>query len=233
MRAIQITEASGKPAPEAWYRNALGMAYQAHDEAAVARMGTALLKSYPTKDNFRNALAIYRSSGSMPANTELDLLRLIRASGTAGRNEYLSLASVADLKSLHGEVKSAVEEGRRAGALAAADGAEMLAANNARIAADRASLPGDEAKARSAANGRLALNLGDAYFGYGEYGKAAELFRLALEKGGVDASVANMRLGEALVMGGRRADAEAAFRAVAGPGAELAGLWLTWLAMRG
>jgi hypothetical protein len=134
---------------------------------------------------------------------------------------------------LHGEVKSAVEEGRRAGVLAAADGAEMLAANNARIAADRASLPGDEAKARSAANGRLALNLGDAYFGYGEYGKAAELFRLALEKGGVEASIANMRLGEALVMGGWRADAEAAFRAVAGPGAELAGLWLTWLAMRG
>jgi hypothetical protein len=231
LRAIQLTEASGKPVPEAWYRNALGMAYQARDDAAVARMNAALLKSYPTKDNFRNALAIYRSSGSMPQDAELDLLRLVRASGTAGKNEYLVLASLADEAGLHGEVKSAIEEGRRAGILAAADGAQSLASNNAKIAADRASLPGDEARARATAKGGFAVRIGDAYFGYGDYGKAAELFRLALREGGVDAAMVNMRLGEALAAGGQRAEAEAAFRAVAGPRAGLAGLWLAWLAM--
>ncbi len=233
LRAIQLSEASGKPAPEGWYRNALGLAYQTHDNAVVARMNAALLKSYPSKDNFKNALAIYRSSTSMPPNTELDLLRLIRASGTAQRNEYLALASVADQARLHGEVQGAIEEGRRAGVLGASDGAPLLVGNSAKIAADRASLPGDEAKARSGANGRLALNIGDAYFGYGEYAKAADLFRVALQKGDVDPAQARLRLGEALAMGGQRADAEAAFRAVTGPDAELANLWLSWLAMRG
>ncbi|MDB5692904.1 MAG: tetratricopeptide repeat protein [Alphaproteobacteria bacterium] len=233
LRAIQLTEASGKPAPEAWYRNVLAIAYPAHDEAVIARMNAALLKSYPTKDNFRNALAIYRASASMPPNSELDLLRLIRASGTADKNEYLALVSFADQASLHGEVKSAIEEGRRTGALGAADGAQLLAANSAKIAADRASLAGDEAKARAGAGGRLALNTGNAYFGYGDYGKAAELFRLALRKSDVDPALVNLRLGEALAMAGQRADSEAAFREVTGPDSGLAGLWLAWLAMRG
>jgi len=74
--------------------------------------------------------------------------------------------------------------------------------------------------------------MGDAYYGYGEYGPAAELYRAALDKG-MDAGVANIRLGAALAMAGQRAPAEAAFRAVTGPRAELAQLWLLWLSRRG
>ena len=70
--------------------------------------------------------------------------------------------------------------------------------------------------------------MGDAYYGYGQYAEAAELYRAALQKG-ADANIGNLRLGAALAQGRQRAQAEAAFRAVTGPGADLAQLWLLWL----
>jgi hypothetical protein len=74
--------------------------------------------------------------------------------------------------------------------------------------------------------------MADVYAGYRDYAKAADLYRVALQKGGVDANLVNTRLGIALAMGGQRADAEAAFGKVAGVRAPLANLWRAWLAMR-
>ena len=54
-----------------------------------------------------------------------------------------------------------------------------------------------------------------------------------LTKGGVDGALASSRLGIALALAGRKAEAETAFRSVTGPRAELASLWLLWLNQRG
>ena len=78
-----------------------------------------------------------------------------------------------------------------------------------------------------------ALSAGDAFLSYGEYDKAAALYRAAIQKGSVDANVANTRLGMALGLAGQKAEAETALRAVTGARADLASLWLLWLAQRG
>ena len=86
---------------------------------------------------------------------------------------------------------------------------------------------------RSATTGKVALGQGDAYFGYGDYAKSAEMYRLALTKGGVDTAIANLRLGAALARGGDKAGATAAFQAVSGnPRAALAQYWLVWLSQK-
>ena len=109
----------------------------------------------------------------------------------------------------------------------------MLAAANGRIREDQASLPASRTSALAAATGRPARQTGDAYFGYGQYADAVALYRAALEKGGEDPNLVNIRLGASLALAGQRAEAETAFRAVtAGPRAELAQLWLLWLASR-
>ena len=59
--------------------------------------------------------------------------------------------------------------------------------------------------------------------------KAAALYRAALQKGSIDANLANTRLGMALALAGQKAEAEAAFKAVTGPRADIAGYWLVWL----
>lgn len=230
--AIQVTEASGQPVPEAWYRNALAIAYQTRNDAAVAQLNAALLAHYATPDNFKNAIAIYRSSGRMPAGSDLDVLRLTRASGVGVRNDYVALANTADQLALPGEVKSVIDEGRSKGVLNPSDAAQIYNSNVGRLNADRTSLASDEAKARAGGTGRLAMNVANAYFGYGEYGKAADLYRIAGQRSDVDASLATLRLGEALAMAGDRAGAAAAFKSVTGPRAELASLWSTWLSMK-
>jgi hypothetical protein len=230
-KGIALSNAAGKPAPESWYQNALKLAYNTHNNAAVAEINADLLRLFPSQANFKNALSIYRASGKLPTNAEIDLLRLMQASGTAGKNEFIYLASLADQAGLPGEAKNAIDAGRRAGVLGTADAAQIYNANVPKIAADRASLASDEAKARAGGTARLALNTGNAYYGYGDYAKAAQLFRLALTRGDVDASLANLRLGEALAMAGDRAGAAAAFKAVTGPRADLAALWTTWLGM--
>ncbi|HEX4738324.1 MAG TPA: hypothetical protein VH331_12270 [Allosphingosinicella sp.] len=233
VRAIQLTEASGKPAPEPWYRNALAIAYQTHNDAVVAQMNAALLKDYPGGQNFNNAIAIYANRPNLPKDVQLDLLRLMYASGgMTSPNQYLQLAEMLELGGLSGEEKTVLEAGMRAGKLGGPEAQQMLRSSTAHIAEDRASLPAAEQKARGAATGALAASTAAAYAGYGDYAKAADLYRVALQKGGVDPNMVNTRLGIVLALGGRKTEAEAAFHAVTGPRSDLANLWLSWLAQR-
>jgi tetratricopeptide (TPR) repeat protein len=110
---------------------------------------------------------------------------------------------------------------------------ELSALVNGRVAEDRGAIAGLRTQAMAAANGTAARSLGDVYYGYGQYGDAAALYRTALQKGGEDSNLVNIRLGAALALAGQRAEAEAAFRAVTGPRAELAQFWLLWLSTRG
>jgi hypothetical protein len=101
-----------------------------------------------------------------------------------------------------------------------------------RIAADRASLAAAEKAALAGAAAKGAMSTGDAYLGYGDYAKAAAMYRAALTKSGADTSLANLRLGIALGRSGDKAGATAALNAVTGPRAGIAKLWLAWLATR-
>ncbi len=84
----------------------------------------------------------------------------------------------------------------------------------------------------AAPTGQMARTTADAFYGYGHYAEAADLYRAALQKGGEDANLVNTRLGASLALAGRRAEAEAAFHAVTGTRATLAQFWLLWLASR-
>jgi lipopolysaccharide biosynthesis regulator YciM len=109
---------------------------------------------------------------------------------------------------------------------------EAIATSARKAAAEKAKLSTLQASAMAGATGAPALQAGDVFLGAGNYAAAIDLFRVALQKGGVDANVANTRLGTALALAGRKAEADAAFRAVTGPRAELAALWLVWLGQR-
>ena len=97
---------------------------------------------------------------------------------------------------------------------------------SARIAGDKASLPGLEKDARlpSAALATLS-GAGDAFLSYGEAAKAAEFYKLALAKPGVNVPVMQTRLGIAQVDMGDYAGAQASFAKVEGPRKPLAQLW--------
>jgi tetratricopeptide (TPR) repeat protein len=232
-QAIETQErTTGAKADESWYRRALAIAYDSNLRAETVATSEALVKAYPNPTNWRDVVVIWRESNKLDDQTSLDALRLQRAaSALTGERDYYEFAETASMRGLPGESKAVVDEGVAAGALQTSKPVvkELSTKVTAAAKTDRAGLPAAEKESRAAANGRVALGTADAYLGYGEYQKAAELYRLALQKGGVDAAVVNTRLGIALARSGDAAGADAAFALVTTePRAQLAKYWRIW-----
>lgn len=239
-RAIEMKRAAGQPVDQSWYKYALKMAFDGRADPALRQMSLSLSKqlvaAYPTKENWRDALLIFRDATSLDPAAELDLLRFMRASGAlAGERDWFDLADNLYRAGNYGEAKAVLDDGVAKKMIdpKKAAFAELIRLNNARLNGDRASLGGEESKALAGASGALALKIGDAFYGYGEHAKAIALYRAALAKGGVDANVVNTRIAMALLASGDRAGAEAAFKALTGTRGDLGAFWVAWLARTG
>ena len=229
-RAIGLSQAAGQTPPESWYRNALQIAVAQRNNALAGDLAQKVLQLYPSKENFNNLMAVTTPLLGRDEAAHLDLMRLKQLNGNFDDPaEYLRMAQILEYQRNWGEAKSVLEAAAAANMSSPAHSA-LLSKVSSRIAEDKPAIAGAEPKARGAGDGKLALSLADVYAGYGDYAKAAELYRLALQKGGVDANMINTRLGIAMAKAGNRAEAEAAFKAVTGPRAPLANLWLAWLA---
>lgn len=231
-KAVVASTAAGTKPPQAWYARAASVAYKAKLMGESARWTREQVKAYPTPENWRSALVIYRDSGQRDGQLNLDLYRLMRVTKALdGERDYFEYAALASERGLPGETKAVIDEGRASGKLPAASRAigELATAANAKVTADRASLVASERQAAGASTGRIAANTADAFLGYADYARAIALYRTALTKGGVDADAVNTRLGIALARSGDKTGARAAFAAVKGPRSEIAQFWMTWL----
>ena len=232
MKAIEVGKAAGQ-VPEDYYRTAAKLALDNNMSAEFGTASAAWLGGYPTPANWRTVLALFLDSAKFDDQGSLDVFRLMHSTGAlASEKDYYEYAETANRRGFPAEAKLIIDEGLAKGKLSTAKAytKELQAVVNPKVARDKASLPGLEADAKKAANGKLALSTGDAYLGHGNYAKAAELYRLAMQKGGVDNATANTRLGIALGKAGQKAEAQAALSAVqGGPRQQLAQYWLIWL----
>jgi Flp pilus assembly protein TadD len=235
-QAIQLQTTNGQPIPVEWRQRMSALAYGARlpETASLMREWLAVA---PSQALWHDSLAIYAEFiGASDGALTLDVYRLIRAAGAmTNERDFIVLAQAASDVRAFGEIKAVLEEGfsRNLITANAALMRERIALATRRSTEDRASLATERTAALAGRDGAAVLRLAEAYYGYGEYGPAAELYRAALQKGGTDANVVNTRLGAALAQAGQRAEAEAAFRAVTGPRTELAQYWLLWLQSRG
>lgn len=231
-RAVAEQTASGQKAPESWYARAASVAYKAKMNGEVAKWTRAQVKAYPTAENWRSALVTYRDASKLEGQQMLDLMRLMRLTKSlAGERDYYEYAALATERALPGEAKATIEEGFASGAVSKSSRAvsEMLTMASGKIAADRASIATGEKQANGAPTGKPAAGTADAYLGYGEDAKAIPLYKLALQKGGVDNDQVNTRLGIALARSGQKDEARKYFTAVTGPRSEIAKFWLLYL----
>ncbi|CAM3149818.1 Tetratricopeptide repeat protein [Sphingomonas antarctica] len=231
-KAIAEKKAAGQPVPEAWYRVVVSQTYKAKDYPTTNRYMRQLISAYPTPTNWRDALVLYRDSAKLDPATATDVFRLMRAAKALdGERDYYEYALYVDQRGLPGEAKAVIDEGYALGKAPRTSKAlaDIYASSSSKVAADRASLASAEKAAAAGANGRVAANTGDAYLGYGDDAKAATLYRLALQKGGVDVDAVNTHLGIALARQGQAAEAKTVFSLVKGPRAEIANYWMTWL----
>jgi Tfp pilus assembly protein PilF len=233
-QVIETSKVAGQLAPETVYRRRLAIAYDAKLAAEVQPAAMALVAAYPNPVNWRDALTIFRDGANLDDQASLDTLRLMQTVGALnGERDFAEYAETAANRGYPGEAKMVLDEGLAKGQLSTSKPfvKELSAVVNPKIGPDKATLPGLAKDAAKAANGKLALSTGDAMYGYGQYADAAAMYKLALSKGGIDADTANLRLGMVLAKSGDKAGADAAFKAVAGPGARktLAQYWLIWL----
>jgi hypothetical protein len=232
--AINATKAAGGQVPAQWYQ--IGVSRAAGSRLPeVTEWATSAYQAQPSGENLRTLIRLFQQSNPNITNREnLDVLRLMAASGglvVAG--DFLEYGEMASKTGIYGEVKSAVDQGRAKGVLKGTAGADLYQTAAPKIAGDKASLGSAESDARKAANGKIAAATADAYLGYGDYAKAATMFELAKQKGGVDADEVNTRLGIAKALGGDVASAKTAFQSVqAGTRKKIADLWLAYLSTK-
>ena len=233
--SLAASDAAGRRVPESRYKLALALALQGERREATADLARRLVTAYPSAINWRDALLSYRDVAQPDAASSLDIWRLLRASGgLTGERDYLAAANAFDQANLAGEAKAVLDEGLSRNMLRANEGLTraLITRVNGRATTERGALAGRIASARTAAAGAPARTAADALLGHGRHAEAAELYRLALTKSGENADLLNLRLGEALALAGQTVEAQAALQAVGGQRAELARLWLTWLAQR-
>lgn len=233
-KSIAAAEAAGTKPAENIYATRLQIAFDYNLNDKVDAAARALVKNYPSPKNWNVALFALRRAAKFDDQGELDTLRLSRAAGAlTGQNEYLEYADTAQRRGLPGEGRIVLEEGiaRNTVDANAPNARELRGLLTAqRSNTDKASLPGLERDARNAPTGRQARATGDGYLSHGEYAKAAEMYRIALQKGGEDANTVNTRLGIALARSGDKAGAREAFGRVKGGQREtLAAYWMIWL----
>ncbi|HEX8239296.1 MAG TPA: hypothetical protein VF574_06105 [Allosphingosinicella sp.] len=239
-RAIDLKRAAGQTVDESWYKYALKLAFDGRQNPALReasqKLSRDLVAAYPTKENWRDSILIFRDTNNLDAAADLDVLRFMRASNAlAGERDWYDLVDGLYKAGNYAEAKAVLDDGTAKKMIdpRKAAFAELVRLTNARMAGDRASLGGEESKAMAAATGASAVKIGDAYYGYGEHAKAIALYRAALTKGGVDANLVNTRLAMALLASGDRAGAEGIFRSLTGPRQNLGAFWLAWLSRSG
>ncbi len=222
-----VAQSDAKP-KDSWYLRAMSIATAAKQPADIARWGAALIRDFPSAENSRIAAFTYRDGAKLDGAAQVDVARLVLdAKGLAGERDYLEFATLANANGAGGDAKAAIEQGYASGFVAKTSIAAKasLTTAAAKSAAERSTAAAGEKSANSAADGKAALTVANALLASGDGAKAATFYRTALKKGKIDADLANLRLGIALVRAGQKGDAATAFAAVTGAERPIADLW--------
>ena len=228
-KSIAVANAAGGKPSENDYKYAARLAYDSKSPAA-STITQAWLADYPTATNWRDGLRIYRDVNALDGNARIDVLRLARAANAlVGESDYFAYVNELVTRGYLNEAKAVLDEAGTKKAIDVNKSAFKQFAPKLAKAPSRATVDAAAKAALAKSTGRDAMDAGDTLYGLGAFAEAAPLFKAAAAKGGVDANLANLRLGMALARAGDKAGATAALNAVAGPQANTAKYWLIWL----
>ncbi len=230
-RAIQAKVAAGQKPGEDVYKRTVRIAYDSK-LASAPEVTREWIAAYPSPDSWHNALAIYRNLSQPDAATQVDILRLARATKSmGGTGDYNIYVSETANQANYGEAKAVLDEGISSGKIKASDPIvqQMQSALKGKGAPTAAELTSREQTAKIPT---AYLKVGDAYYGAGNFQKAAELYGKAAAAG-ADANLSNLRRGESLAQAGDKAGATAALTKVSGSLGEIAKYWLVYVQRQG
>lgn len=116
--AIAARAALGQPVSEGWYRQRLSIAQQGNLVAPGIDAARALVGAFPTPENWRIALVVYRQLAAAEGALEIDLFRLTRHVGALTQAaEYQRMAQLLNQSDEPREAKAVLGEGVARGLL--------------------------------------------------------------------------------------------------------------------
>jgi tetratricopeptide (TPR) repeat protein len=182
-----------------------------------------LLQYYPNKDYWSDSLLSVHKTPGYSDKLDLDLARLRVAAGVMkDADGYVEAAKGALDIGLPGEAKNLMDKGYAAGILGqgpeAARQQRLKALAESSSATDQKTLAEEARSADNIPSGNL--KLGDAYLSYGQYDQAVAAYQKAIAKGSfkspIDANLAKLHLGIALINLGQKPKAKDALNSVTG-----------------
>jgi tetratricopeptide (TPR) repeat protein len=203
------------------------------DEACQTQAVEKMVTYYPKPETWAQLLYSLRKDTS---GNETDLFQTYRlmldTDVLKEPSDYTEMAELALDQGSPGEAQSVLEKAQAKSVFTdqrSKDRAQrLLDSAKKRASADQAGLPKLQQEADAATTGVKNLAVGRAYFGYGQYDKAADQLSKGLDKGGVkNEADARLTLGIAQFKGSHKDDAMKTFKAVKGDPAleRLANLW--------
>lgn len=230
-------EKAGKQPTETQLQLLASCALKQNDMNAYLAALQRLCAYYPKKTYWLDLTLRTAGKQGFSDKLSLDVYRLRFANGTIERaSDYMEATQLALQAGLPGEAEKYLNEGYTAkmlGTGADASRHERLKKLVAKsVADDKAILASADKQAASAPSGDPLVATGLNYVGYGEFDKGIKMMQDGIKKGGLkSADHANLHLGYALMKAGKKADAVAAFKKVAGKdgSGDLAKLWVIQL----
>ncbi len=231
---IAKMKAAGQKVPESFYAVGIENAYRSKNGAASTQYELKRLSDYPSTKNLHDALIrlLTRSQTSFDRRQRLEVWRLLRASkALADQKERMLYAADAFDVGAAREGLAVLQEAQAGRPVASLDPELKTMLGQATRQSAAATSPAQaEAAAKSVSDAQSALTAGNFYYSAGNYAKAAELYKLAQQRGAADKDLSLMSLGAAQAQSGDKAGAQASFSAVqSSPRKEIAAFWLQWL----
>src|ERR1700732_1300708 len=204
-----------------------------NDSACETRALEKIVTYYPKADYWAQLLYTMRQQTSGHEANLLQTYRLMsEVDVLKSPDDYPEMAQLALEQGSPGEAQRVLEKGIAKGVFteprAKAKNQRLLESAKKAAATDQASLQRIEKEADAAPTGAKNVGLGLAYFGYGQYDKAAEAISKGIAKGGLrNEAEARLLLGIAQLKAGHKDEATKSFHEVKGdPSLErLANLW--------
>jgi tetratricopeptide (TPR) repeat protein len=231
--AIVATERAGKKPDENWLLLLMRSNYELNDNAGISTALEKLVRHYPKPDYWDGLLSTMAKTGERNDRLTLGIYRLRLETGTLKRaDDYIEMGQLAIDAGVPGEAQQVVEAGFANKLLdvpeSKARNERLLASAKKLVEADKATIATEDKAARAAPTGQADVGIGQAYLSYGQYDQAIEALERGIKKGGVKLpEEAQISLGIAYLKKGQKAQAQTAFKTVAGDSGwgRLAGLW--------
>ncbi len=185
-KAIAASRKAGEAPKENLYLFKLQCASDAGDTATMDAVLVDLIK-LTNKTTYWNTLLRIERQDERDDHNLLMIYRIMYNTNAMNEgSDYIEMAQLLGDAALPGEAAAVLDKAMSGGLIKPEQKertARLLASLKSRADADRKGLPQEDAEAAKSAAGELSVKLGEVYYGFGDFQKAADAINAGIQKG--------------------------------------------------